>query len=380
MPVKRRLALVFPGFEPMPVEAHAARFMREAAKAAPVFDMDLRLGAPKLDGGGATTASIDVTATTEGAETATQVVIYGLGDLNRLYAGRNPLARILTGVLALGDFVISGTFLRFVRTSWRYGLFFLYPLVILAAAVLIALAAGHLLPLDAGARPLAQAAALAALLWLASAKMHFLLMMDDWSCARDIAYDRRSELARRIEAVAGDVRRRIAAAEADEVVLAAHSFGAISAVLALGKALAAGAPMPPTGLLTAGSSLLKAGLHPAAFHLREAVERIVTGDVAWIDAQSLTDPMNFYGSDPRAALGIAVGRSPTVIRVRFRHQLTAETYRAIKRDLFRVHRQFVYAVEKPSAYAFHAMLLGPEPFATLAAQGGLAAGTGGAAR
>jgi hypothetical protein len=125
-------------------------------------------------------------------------------------------------------------------------------------------------------------------------------------------------------------------------------------------------------LLTAGSSLLKVALHPAAKTLRKAVETIVTGPVTWIDAQSLTDPMNFYDSDPPKALGIAAGRAPRILKVRFRSQLTPQTYRAIKYDLFRVHRQFVYAVEKRSAYSFHAILCGPEPFAAVAGRGGLA--------
>jgi hypothetical protein len=90
-----------------------------------------------------------------------------------------------------------------------------------------------------------------------------------------------------------------------------------------------------------------------------------------VDCQSLTDPMNFYGSKPLHTLGLAEGREARTIHVRFRTQLKPETYRAIKHDFFRVHRQFVYGVEKRSPYAFHAILCGPEPFAAFAERGKL---------
>jgi aspartate aminotransferase-like enzyme len=103
------------------------------------------------------------------------------------------------------------------------------------------------------------------------------------------------------------------------------------------------------------------------------VEAVVTSPVDWIDVQSLTDPINFYGSDPRKALGIVAGTGPHIMRVRFRNQLTDRSYRAIKRNFFRVHRQFVYASEKRTHYSFHAILCGPQRLSEIAAAGGLAA-------
>jgi pimeloyl-ACP methyl ester carboxylesterase len=209
-------------------------------------------------------------------------------------------------------------------------------------------------------------------LWLASAKMHFLLMMDDWACAHDIARSNRPEINNRLSDVATDVRQRIEAADTDEVVLAAHSFGAITAMLALDSALRHGEPAAETGLMTTGSSLLKVALHPAATKLRSAVTAIVGHSIPWIDVQSLTDPINFYGSDPKKALGIDAGKGPRIVRVRFRNQLGERTYRSIKYNFFRVHRQFVYASEKRTGYSFHAIVCGPQRFREVAANGALA--------
>jgi hypothetical protein len=372
MTVTRRLALVFPGFEPIPVEAHCARFIREAKKNAPVFDMKIGTSEPAFARDGISTAGFTAHASGEGWQTDTEIVLYGLGDLNDAYAERGAVLRTLSGLAALADFVATGTFFRFVRTSWRYGLFFLYPIILLLAATLVGALVACSLPGDREFRWVAGLIAFVLALWLASAKMHFLLMMDDWACARDIARGGSSDIGERIGLIEADVRRRIETADADEILLAAHSFGAITAVLALESVLRHRRKPIETGLLTTGSSLLKVALHPAAEKPRDAVAAIVAGPVTWIDVQSLTDPINFYGSNPKKALCIGTGKDPRIIRVRFRNQLGERTYRSIKYNFFRVHRQFVYASEKRTGYSFHAILCGPQRLSEIAANGGLA--------
>jgi hypothetical protein len=372
MTVARRLALVFPGFEPIPVEAHCARFIREARKNAPVFDMEVETSEPVFTRERISTASFTVHASGEDWRTDTEIVLFGLGDLNDAYAERGGVARTLAGLAALADFVATGTFFRFVRTSWRYGLFFLYPVALLLVTLLIGILVARFLPGDWEFRSVSGLIAFTLALWLASAKMHFLLMMDDWTCARDIARGGNPDINERIGLIEADIRRRIETAVVDEILLAAHSFGAITAILALESALRHGPTPAETGLLTTGSSLLKVALHPAAAKLRDAVSAVVAGPVSWVDVQSLTDPINFYGSDPKKALHIGAGKGPCIVRVRFRKQLGEKTYRSIKYNLFRVHRQFVYASEKRTGYSFHAIVCGPQALSEIAANGGLA--------
>jgi hypothetical protein len=101
------------------------------------------------------------------------------------------------------------------------------------------------------------------------------------------------------------------------------------------------------------------------------VGKVVEADLPWLDVQSLTDILNFYGTRPAELIAGRSGPNQNTTKVRFRHQLEPATYRAIKRDFFRVHRQFVYGVERRSHYAYHAILCGPEPFAEVARRGGL---------
>jgi len=378
-PVRRRLVLNFPGFEPMPAEAHTRRFVREAAKNAPVFDMALDVGEAsfvQLSPTSVSAGAVRIVASGSGWSATSDVVVYGLGDLNGLYSARPKIVRLLGGFGALLDFIFSGTFVRFLRTSARYGMFFAYPFVLtlLYAGIALLAALAPLVWIDTlrwWSIPIALGV-FWALVYFGARRMHYLLIMDDWTFARDVARGRRPDIQARLRLVSEDVVRRIRASDADEIVFAAHSFGAITAVLALSEALGHAAGQGrPIGLLTVGSSLLKVALHPAAEGLRDATRMIVEAGTPWLDAQSLTDPMNFYKSNPAGSLGIDSGRRPHTTAVRFRNQLTPETYRAIRRDMFRVHRQFVFALERRQPYSFHAILLGPEPFEAVAVRGGV---------
>jgi hypothetical protein len=371
-----RLVVLLPGFEHMPVEAHHRRFIREAAKTAPVYDMSVTESKPlrlSSTDGAVASGEFSLHATGQGWSATTDFILYGLGDITLFYASRNPLRRLASGLFSLVDFVATGTFFRFVTTSWRYALFFIYPLLICCVILAAAAGVGKFASIYNGA-PLGVLIAVivaALLFWVAASKFHFLLLMDDWTFARDMARGKRPEVMRKLDRVVADAAARINdAAPGTEIVVAAHSLGAVCAIPLLDAALQKHSSRR-CGLLTVGSSLLKVALHPAARPLRRSVETVAASRTIWIDVQSLTDPMNFYQSDPVRDLGIQSGTSPILVRVRFRNQLCDEAYKAIKRDFFRVHRQFVFGVEKRTHYSWHAILCGPELFADVAARGGL---------
>jgi len=387
MAVRSRLVLMFPGFEPIPVEAHCRRFIREALKTAPVYGMRLSPSGitsrpkSKMD---ISAGTFSVQAAGDGWTTESEIVVYGLGELNEDYAARNPVSRIVGGLVALFDFIVTGTFFRYLATGMRYGLFFIFPLAVLIGAALAAwlgyLAGAAILsgvPILAGG--LLAAIAFLAVIVVAARRLHFLLIMDDWAFARDLARGKRPDVEARFALLSADVGRRLDATKAEEVVFSAHSFGAIAAVMALADA-PKGDRANRLGLLTVGSSLLKIALHPAARKLGSAVEAIVAADRPWLDVQSLTDILNFYGTRPAELIAGRCGPDQNTTKVRFRNQLEPASYHAIKRDFFRVHRQFVYGVERRSHYSYHAILCGPEPFAEVARRGGLLDGWSGHAR
>lgn len=376
---KTRLVLMFPGFEPVAAEAHCRRFLREAQRTAPVYGMTLaasEVTARPASASAVGTGAVTVTASGKGWSAETEIVAYGLGELTGVYAARNPISRLIAGYLAWADFIVSGTLRRYLATAVRYGIFFVFPLLVLIAALIAAATGAALAKMLFPALPqpvlwLLGALCFALAVFLVDRRWHFLLVMDDWTFARDLARGRRADVDRRFSLLSADISRRLRDTDTGEVVFAAHSFGAIAAVRALADALQAGGATTRIGLLTVGSSLLKIALHPAASDLRAATARIVAADVPWLDVQSLTDILNFYGTRPAELIAGRAGRNQNTTRVRFRNQLEPATYRAIRRDFFRVHRQFVFGVERRSHYSYHAILCGPEPFAEVVRRGGL---------
>lgn len=375
-PVKTRLVLSFPGFEPVPVEAHRRRFERESARAAPLYGAEVGVGEARIERGPIDTGVFDVVAQGDGWRTETTVVVYGLAALNAMYDERPFVSRILSGLQGYGDFILSGAFFRYGKVAWRYLVFVLYPVILLAAALLAGAALAGLSGLAWPGMPsiagwLIVLVLVVAVFWRASKRLHLMLFIDDWTFSRDFVRRRNRDVEAKLAHVMADARRRVAESQADEILVAAHSFGAPSAILTLADLLENVPAAKRAGLLTAGSSLLKFALHPAGKHFRDAVDVIVRNGTWWLDVQSLTDPLHCYGSDPARMFSDKATERQRTARVRFRSQLSPETYKAIRRDIYRVHRQFVYGVERRSPYSFHMITAGPVPFADVVTRGGL---------
>ena len=212
-------------------------------------------------------------------------------------------------------------------------------------------------------------------MWFFNTRFFLTQTLDNWRFARAAALERDSDIEKRIALFKTAIEERIEifnAVGGGEIVIAAHSLGAYFAAMALGGALAEIKPgQSAPGLLMVGSSLLKITLHPKAARLREAVGVIAGSDTPWLDVQSLTDLLNFYRADPIASLGLSAKRQPVLQYVRFRAMLTPETYRRIKFNWLRVHRQYVLAAERRTDYSFHMMLAGPFRFGEIIEHRGL---------
>jgi hypothetical protein len=112
-------------------------------------------------------------------------------------------------------------------------------------------------------------------------------------------------------------------------------------------------------LMTIGSSILKIGFHRRALRLRETLARIGASDrVFWTEYQALNDVMNFYKREPLAELGLP-GNGPLIRTVRFSRMLDPEAYARIKRNLFRLHCQFISGNTKRDAFDYYMLLCGP---------------------
>lgn len=364
--VSRRLVLFFPGFEPLDAQAHYQRFARASEMTGRVWSRNIGISALHTDD---TLSSFTTTSTEGDALTVTKIVIGDLAPVMDLIASRSYLRRMALGFVAIGSFVANGTLLAYFRTSWRYGLFFLYPLFLAAAAVITGYSFGRAV---AGPLGLLTGFVLACgLLVLACRYAHLLLMMDLWHYARILATRADPEVGAVSEGLVGESKHRVLAeARAfipDEILLCGHSIGAALAVRLAAELLV---ESQPAHVLTLGSGLLQVACHPKATELRAMATRLLNEQVHWLDVQALIDPINFLDSD-LAQMYSTPSTNYREIVVRMRHLLSSATYRRIKFNLFRVHRQYVLPVEIKQRFSFHVMISGATAFPDIVRLGGL---------
>ena len=283
------------------------------------------------------------------------------------YADRPTWWRLPIGLLAFIDFVVGGALWGYARTSWRYALFFLYPYLLLLMMVLISCYAGELAARATGSIAIGIAAAVLAfiLLYLGTKRWTYIsIALDDWIFSRRYIRGRDPELERRLDAVAEEIIAADRAGAVDEILLLGHSLGAVLAVDALDRALQRkpdlGSGGPRLALVTAGSSILKIGLHRAAGRLRDALVRVSRAPgLFWVDYQALADVMNFYRADPVRECGLQPTGRPIIRSVRIRHMLQPASYSRVRRNLYRVHCQFVSANASRAVYDYFMFVCGP---------------------
>jgi hypothetical protein len=279
--------------------------------------------------------------------------------------------RIPRGLLAFADFLLSGAFFGYVRSNWRYAAFFLYPYLLLAGLAALAWWTGSLVATLSGsgaAGVLAGLATLAALIYGPGRWCYLDHLFDDWIFARDYVHRPDPILEGRLDRLAAEIATAARTGDADEILVVGHSLGAVLAVELLDRALRIDPSLGttrPVALLTVGSSILKMGFHRGAKRLREAMARVAQAPaIFWGEYQALTDVMNFYKSDPVAALGLP-GRGPLVRVVRISRMLHPATYRRFRRNFFRVHCQFVSGNDLRAPYDYFMAICGPLPVESL---------------
>ncbi|MGY4622746.1 hypothetical protein ACVWY3_000502 [Bradyrhizobium sp. USDA 4486] len=364
-PVAKRLVFHIGGYDPITAHVSAQRrFVREIAR----FQRTWSVKAA-VDGSHDTADQIQWNVTTRGpgwlVETDYRLVRWH--DVIEAFGRRSTGARISVGILAFLDFVWAGTLWRYLQTNWRYALFFLYPLVtfglLVAAAFLIGVFAFKItgsIAIASGGGLLGFAAALAGPWhWL-----HLGALFDDWIFSREYIRCGNSAIEQRLDRLAAELVAAASNSAADEILVIAHSLGAVLAVDLLDRALkldpALGRNKTPLTFLSVGSSILKIGLHPKAIRFRTAMERVAKSPaIFWGDYQALVDLLNFYKSRPMAEMGLSTENEATVRVVKLSRMLDDDIYRRIRFNFFRLHCQFVSGNDRRTSYDYFMLTCGP---------------------
>ena len=284
--------------------------------------------------------------------------------------------------------LLSGVVARIVKAHWRFGLFTLYPFVlmtlwiflgvvagVLAMKLLLALGAPHVIARIVGL--VTGIGSFGSLLWLTETRTYLLYLCDDSVSTYQFVNRLRPDWEQRMETFAGYVVDAVRQSDADEVVIVGHSSGSFLAVDVLDRALARdpalGRHGPKVALLTIGANLPIVGFHRQAQWFRDRLRRLATEpDVAWVDYQSRHDVMNFWPFDPVAGHGIALGperRNPLVVAISFRDLWIPADFNRRRWRFFRAHFQFLLANERlGAAYDYYLICCGPFDLATRATQ------------
>jgi pimeloyl-ACP methyl ester carboxylesterase len=376
--IRRRYVYHLCGYGPIGAGWYRV-FKRELPTFARTWNLSSQVSEPSLD---PATSGPHWQATTSAAnwrvETGYGMLVWDdiiLSDFARPTTGR--LAR---STLAFVDFMLTGSAARYFKANWQYGLFFLFPFVLLLGFLVVAMViAYHLagLLLSSYALQLALMVPLGAAIFLIllrwpGQRWSVLHGLDDWIFSWEYAHDRRPDVEARVDRFAQALVARARDAAVDEIVVLGHSMGSTLAVEVVARALEIdpnlGRHGPAVCLLTVGSTIPKFALHPAGERFRRHAEQIVAEPaIAWAEYQARSDLISFYKFDPvklSRFYGDPMRGKPLMRRVWIQDMLTPRSYwrLRLKFKIMRMHHQFVMANERRSTYDYFMMVCGPIPF------------------
>jgi hypothetical protein len=373
MAVKKRLVINFTGYEGLHPDAVRGRYLNSSADFSNLWHAKTHAGPMVPEG--QNIASMRIKTSGANWQTETEFCQYGAADIFDAYAARNVATRFATGLMAFLDILLTGTFWRYLRTSWRFCIFLMWPFALACFITLVTIGVG-LFPLFAGYSalhllwtiPLALTIGRLLIHWPGE-KVFFSYLLDDWAAASDRIHRRNPSLLQRRRAFADHLADKLRKSDADEVVIIGHSLGSVPAVEAIADVWRSDPELlkrKPVSLLAAGSCLLMIAFHPRASELREDV-RVVLQDtpLLWAEFQTIADIVHFYKSDPAAALGIKPRREPIIRRIRFKHIHSAKRYARAKKNFFKMHLLFLKGAQIRNPYDIGMFVQGPFAFRDL---------------
>ncbi|WP_443216578.1 hypothetical protein [Rhizobium sp. Leaf341] len=373
--VRKRIVLHFPGFEPLNAQAHQARYARAAAQSARVWNLPFQVG-PLVDG--APIPFFDVSAAHAGADdaagTKSRIFVFDHQALVALLTDKPFHRRLLAGYASAARVVWQGGLVGYFRHAWRFGLFFVFPFLLVALACLACLGLA-LTPLVAGlpgwnlvwSLPVSVAVFRYGLM-PRTERFHTLHLFADWELAVAMAAVDRADINLWLERAIASARAVLMEARdagCDEVLVTSHSMGSTVAAHVIGALLEREPALMQEHRLTfvtLGGAILQCALLRSADRLRVRVGLLAqTAGIDWLDVQCLTDSIHFYKAPVVACSGHPRARQAQIVTIRLKHILSAERYARIKHDFLRVHRQYVLGPDRRSSFDFTLMTAGPLP-------------------
>ncbi len=376
--VRKRCFVQMIGYEPVGVEHQHRRFIREMKRFQKAWNVSGSVS-PLTVSADHAVASWTVETSGRNWRVATDYYYFRWDDFVSADARESDWWRFPLGIAALIEFILTGTAVKYFVVAWRYGGFFLSPLIYILGMIWLSIGLTRLIVGHSGlpyslfwAPPLAFTLFVA--LRLIFGRMLFIrYALDDWYFARDFIHRVRPGIEDRLDRFARELVRLARETDADEIVVDGHSLGAPLSLVVVDRALKLDPELSRSGrplhVVSSGSSLLKLALHPAAGWLREVVARVANAPIYWVEFQALVDIINVYKVDPVVAIGIAATGKPIIKIIRIRSMVEEKTYRSFHLNFLRIHRQAMMGNERRYYYDYYMLCCGPIPLAARVADG-----------
>lgn len=368
-PVRRRRVLYLPGYDPIPPRRYRELYRREGIAQADISGYALTTAMRSDDTG----FGWAVSGRFNDRVTEAEIEVLVWSDVVAASMGASIPATYAQMLRTVWAYVASGALWRLMRLRRGPVLAALYPVAMLTAQALIALAAAAVLVWAlALVVPLALAlVAGAALVWAVlvafrrmDGRLYAYYLMHDFAfTARDGgAYP--PALEARL-AIFTDRLADVLRGGWDEVLVVGHSSGAYLAVSVLADLIRSNRLRPDSpalGLLTLGHVVPMASFLPRAQRLRSDLAFLAArAEVVWVDVTAPGDACCFGLCDPVAVSGVAprdaVG--PLVLSAAFTRTLSPEKQAALRGRWFRLHFQYLCAFDRPGDYDYFAITAGP---------------------
>ncbi len=127
--------------------------------------------------------------------------------------------------------------------------------------------------------------------------------MDLWSFSSQFMRSQRPDAEALLQRFASRIVDKAEAERYDEIILIGHSTGGMLILDVAARCLSLDPDFsqraPEVSILTLGSTALKAGYSKAAKEFRKRMRQLIAEPhLRWVEVQCLTDPINFYKTDP----------------------------------------------------------------------------------
>jgi hypothetical protein len=374
--IRRRHVFHIGGYDPIDPERQFERFRRSLSSFARTWSVSSQT--PAITDISKVSASWDVEAWGPNWNTQITFEMLRWDDLILHDSEREMWSRLGQSARALFDFVVTGTFFRYIHANWKYAIFFIFPYLCIALFGLASAGAAYVVIRLVGLAGMYAAISgifISAPIFVAL--MHWLgprrsinHVLDDAIFSREFLYGQRPGIEKRIDDFAGKIVERARQADVDEILVIGHSLGAALTMLAVARGLKQDPQLAKHGptlcVLTVGATVPKFALHPKGEEIRQATQKIAgEWSIRWVEYQARDDAISFYRFDPvtlkRVSRDHRDGR-PDIRRVQIHSMMDPVSFRRHRFHFMRMHYQFLMGNDRRSPYDYCMIVCGPLAF------------------